>query len=125
MAVALVSVVAVESLAGLARLIEKTRALEMPFWIYLLPALEFAVLAGLALCLWKRKGWARWVLLVLAVLQFSMTAFSAMMVARLRDPAGVDWNPLTYLPMLIAPGCLVAATGLVFGPARAWFRKQS
>lgn len=123
--VALVAVAAVLALVGLIQLIAAARTGEVAPWLLLLPAVEFMILAGVALLLWKRKGWARWLLLAYAVSQLCLVLISAYMDARLRATAGVAWNPSMYAHFLIAPGCLAAATLLVFGPARTWFRRQS
>ena len=79
------------------------------------------LLTVIALMMERGRNWARWVLLIMTVLSTLSLAqawFAPM-------PVGVKLVPdvAHAIRSLAAELCLVAATGLAFGPGRAWFRR--
>lgn len=83
------------------------------FLVVALTALIFLIERG--------RSWARWLLLVLTA--WSWLQVSLALLAPL--PAGVSNVPnlVHAIRNVTADLCLLAATILVFGPGRAWFRR--
>jgi hypothetical protein len=123
-AIALVGFATLLELLALASTYQSVTDLELPLSVGLAMALELVIVASIAWLLWKRKGWARWLLLAFTIWRSFALTWSVMTYVRMTATSLVDLGPWLLVQWLVMPLCLAVAVVLVFWPARTWFQKK-